>query len=82
MTPVELAQWQRRNGLRSDAEAGAALGVSPRTFWRKRHGKTRISRQTEMLCAYYELRRELDPLRLAEMGEVINKLIRLSVSRR
>lgn len=82
MSPAELAAWQKRNGLRSDAEAAAALGMSPVTFWRKRHGKTRIGRQTEMLATYYELLHELDPLRLAEMGNVINKLIRLSISRR
>jgi hypothetical protein len=82
MTAAELVAWQRRNGIRTDAEAARVLGISPATYWRKRKGRTRITRQTEMLCGYYELTQTIDPLQLASINDVINKLIRLSISRR
>lgn len=82
MTPTELVAWQKRNGLRTDAEAALALGLTPQTYWRKRHGKSGIQRQDEMLADYYEMLHQINPVRLAQVGDTINKLIRLSIKRR
>lgn len=55
MTEHELKAWQRRCGLRTDGEAAQALGISAVTYRRQRGGRAKISRQTELLCAYYEI---------------------------
>jgi hypothetical protein len=55
MTATELRQWQRRCGLRTDEQAAAVLGMSVKTYRRKRSGLTPITKQTELLCSYYEI---------------------------
>jgi hypothetical protein len=55
MTAAELVAWQKRCGLRTDAEAAAALAVAVATYRRKRTGHSPIARQTELLAAYYEV---------------------------
>ena len=82
LSPADLASWQKRNGLRTDAEAGKALGMTAGTYWRKRRGRMKIDLQDEMLAEYYELATQLDPLRLAELGDAINKVVRRAISRR
>jgi len=55
MAPEELAAWQKRCGLRTDAEAARALGMGVSSYRQKRTGRASIPRQTELLCAYYEV---------------------------
>src|SRR6266705_4713904 len=55
MTPTELRAWQKRCGLRTHAEAAKALGIAVSTYRQKRTGRASITKQTELLCAYYEI---------------------------
>jgi hypothetical protein len=82
MTAAEFTAWQRRCGYRTDAETAAALRLSAGTIYRYRHGASRVSPPVALLCELVEQVRFLDPLRLAELGDLINKLIRLAISRR
>jgi hypothetical protein len=82
MSPAELVAWQKRHGLRTDAEAASALGISAGTYWRHRKGKTPIRPQTELCAFYYETLFAIGPLRLAEAGDAINKIIRVMRNRR
>lgn len=74
MTAAELRAWQRRCGLRTDAQAAAALGISPVTYRRKRKGLAKVTRQTELLCAYYEV----FSLRVSATFDALHRLHRLT----
>lgn len=82
MTPEELSRWQRRNGLRTDAAAAFVLGISVGTYRRKRKGRIRISRATELLTLYYEVHHAISPLRIAEVIDTLGRVLRLTVIRR
>lgn len=55
MVGAELRGWQKRCGLRHDADAALALGISVGSYRRKCADRTGISQQTALLCTYYEV---------------------------
>jgi hypothetical protein len=74
ITPQELVAWQRRCGLRTDAHAAAALGISVVSYRRKRHGRIAITKQNELLILYYEM----FGMRWLAVAEAAYKLARLT----
>lgn len=55
MEPAKLAKWQSDCGFRDHASAAAALGLSTQAYRAKLKGRSKISRQTEMLCRFVQI---------------------------
>lgn len=49
-----LADWQRENRL-TNADAARLLGLSVSAYCRQKSGRSRVSRQTKLLCNYVEI---------------------------
>jgi len=91
MTGAELRQWQRRCGLRTDAAAARAVGVSPGTFRRYCNGTSPIPPMLEILSSFIEddlvvrlldglmLRHRKIPLAPAVSDKVIATLIKAGI---
>lgn len=76
VTPAELVAWQRRMGLRTDAEAAELLRISAVSYRRKRTGELPITAQTELLCDLLEL--VLFELRVSDALDAQFRLARLA----
>jgi hypothetical protein len=55
VTPAEVCGWQARCGLKTDAQAAHVLGLSVPSYRRKRTGRSKVTRQTALLMAYFEI---------------------------
>lgn len=74
MTSEELRDWQRRCGLRTDADAARVLQVSVGTFRKKINGRAPITGRDEIIAALFRLYAQ-DWLAIAAAARTIGNLI-------
>ena len=55
MTGADLVAWERRCGLRNDAERAQVLCMSLQSYRRKRSGRSPITGQEQLLSLWYEI---------------------------
>ena len=76
MTAAELIAWQRRCGLRTERDAARVLGIATSTYRSQSSGRSGVTRQTEIICAYHEVFGR--PLMLINMSAAAQKLAHLT----